>query len=57
VGHEDKDFHALYIMREHTTYMYKIQDENVATEGGGKIIFQEDLIKETKEDLVRGKVE
>jgi hypothetical protein len=34
--HEDKDCHAFYLMREITLDMYKIQEENVTTEGGGK---------------------
>jgi hypothetical protein len=36
MGHEDKDCHAFYLMRECTSYMYIIQEENVAVEGGGK---------------------
>jgi len=35
VGHEDKDFHTFDLMREHTSYMYKIQEENATIEGGG----------------------
>jgi hypothetical protein len=35
IGHEEKDFHTFDLMREHTSYMYKIQEENVVIEGGG----------------------
>jgi hypothetical protein len=35
VGHEEKDFHTFDWFIEHTSYMYRIQEENVATEGGG----------------------
>jgi hypothetical protein len=34
--HEDKDSRAFYLMRECTSNMYKIQEENVGIEGGGK---------------------
>jgi hypothetical protein len=35
VGHEEKDSHVFDLMRECTSNMYKIQEENVAVEGGG----------------------
>jgi hypothetical protein len=34
VGHEEKDFHAFNLMREQTSDMYRIQEENVVAEGG-----------------------
>jgi hypothetical protein len=38
VGYEDNDCHAFDLMRESTLDMYRIQEENVVTEGGGKLI-------------------
>jgi hypothetical protein len=35
VGHEEKDCHVFDLMRECTSYMYKIQEENVVKDGGG----------------------
>jgi hypothetical protein len=35
VRHEEKDCHAFDLMREHTSYMYMIHEENVTTDGGG----------------------
>jgi hypothetical protein len=35
VGHEEKDCRAFDLMREHTSDMYRIQEENVAAEVGG----------------------
>jgi hypothetical protein len=58
VGHEDKDSHALDLMRQCTTYMYKIQEENATIEKGEHcIIIKEDLTRETKEDSVGVEVE
>jgi hypothetical protein len=33
--HEEKDCHPFYFMRERTTNMYRIQEENGVTKGGG----------------------
>jgi hypothetical protein len=35
VGHEEKDFRAFSLLREHTSNIYRIQEENIETEGGG----------------------
>jgi hypothetical protein len=35
VGHEEKDCPVFDLLRERTSYMYRIQEENVAVEGGG----------------------
>jgi hypothetical protein len=35
-GHEEKDFHEFDLMREFTSDMYKIQEENVVVEGGSQ---------------------
>jgi hypothetical protein len=35
VGHEEKDCRTFDLMRERTSDMYRIQEENDATEGGG----------------------
>jgi hypothetical protein len=35
LGHEEKDFHAFELMRECTSDMYGIQEENVVAKGGG----------------------
>jgi hypothetical protein len=35
VGHEEKNFRVFDLMREHTSDMYRIQEENTAIEGGG----------------------
>jgi hypothetical protein len=34
VGHDEKDYCAFNLMREHTVDAYKIQEENAAAEGG-----------------------
>ena len=34
VGHEEKDFYTFGLMRDHTSNMHIIQEENVMIEGG-----------------------
>jgi hypothetical protein len=34
VEHEEKDCHAFDLMREHTSYMYRIHEKNTAIKGG-----------------------
>jgi hypothetical protein len=34
IGHDEKDFRAFDLMREHTSYVYIIQEENDTTKGG-----------------------
>jgi hypothetical protein len=36
VGHEEEDYRAFNLMRERTSDMYRIKEDNVASEGGGQ---------------------
>jgi hypothetical protein len=55
-GHEEKDFHVFNLMRDITSYMYMIQEENVAAEWVvHNIIIKEVSIKGTKETLAEAR--
>jgi hypothetical protein len=57
VGNEDKYCFTFDLMRENTSDMYIIQEENVVTQNEVNIIIKEALTKETEEDFTEVEVD